>query len=1183
MTSQEAELAVRTELGQSMTPSFIIDATVLGVSQNPDQFTSQAGNVGEYARRLIAERQVDQAIQAAPVAASQAAAPAAAVAPAQAMPMLPYDPSVPPGPSREESEVMDVDPERLTDDKRFRPLGDTLFSGAPAGHKFSHLRIDHTLSGFSAGSEEEKAIKLIYRQLMYTSKRGPCKEIPASHNGLAEFYRGPFFSGREHDHEPPATTGAHSEVLVYGATQLSKTPEACSTAWLAFFCDGSLPIIGVRNKGGANQGSADMKKGINSFNEIVEQIFRFEVRRGKGDPGGLQLKEADYVKFQLNPRCASNQDYTEFDHNSRKLARPQVFIMCMNPRQVKDLLAERPDAKRASAGATAGLFSIMKGKTVHPYPPKCHKPHELFDNGANRPVARIYLILDEDDLNRSNRAGAGEKLQFDAPSDVKKKLNDALNDLVKAGATAAARAAAAVGMDLQPSDPLLSSVAADDDDDDTSTLAGSDDEDVEREEGGRNHNEIDAFFTELKASGIRSDVRGVVALTATPSACGQDLTAGSQVMHQVCMMQHPSNYVGYPFTAAPYAERTVKHEAVPDRKQIHAIAKTALYQGVLKAYDWWDTLNDAPMPPFKTRTDGAITVMKRHLDDVVQGGEMSSRDIYNIVDHAQRISSWRGDKVLESDGVGIALMLQSMSEHGASVEPERRALVFSNYTKTLDQKMRLARHILNGDLYLETGTKLAPKCYVDVFVIIFDHKHLRILWRGPQPAAADAEVSTPAEHSEMEVLHAIRDASPELYDGCWAADKRSGSEPCVVTEGGIKCFDSKFININHAYTALLLYAHRRRAGGRHFKLKTLAETGDLGMRGVAYKPHGMVQDAAKGKWIVSPHQGYLTDMFFMFDAVKNRQITTHGEQVLQAIGRLCTLVNDADLAKMAQTPPRLWTSHSCYGVISIFARATAQWAEVMSSKVDGESMVEAVVRNIKAQPQPFAALNMIYTRPTTDPRWAKKELFLRPDRLFSAAKAIGEGCRCEASMPQAHGTFGIRQDLDEEKRKRTADAVSEAGVRQAVAAAMEGEMSDAEDGAELPPAIRRKLKTIATAAEALEKWMQAVALAFKSGTANDEAGSSTAGAGLGVTRVVARDYMSRIRRARKDATIKDLDDVHKSREELAAKLIRSANFSRAAGRSLEPDDMLRNNAAALATSLHKALQLVPTDRFAAAA
>ena len=1176
MTSLEAEQALRTEMSQRGEDPMDIDDKCVHIMQDPQRFSGRPGNVGEYARRLIAERQLDQAFQA---AASQAAAPEAANAPAQAIPMLPYDPSVAPGPSREESEVMDVDPERLTDDRRFTPLGDTLFSGAPVGHKFSHLRIDHTLSGFSAGSEEEKALQLIYWQLMYTSKQLPCKEIPADFSGgAAPRMRGPFFSGREHDHEPPATTGAHSEVLVFGVTQLSKTPEACSTAFLAFFYDGCLPIIGVRNKGGANQGSADMKKGMHSFNKIVEQIFRCGVRRGN-----IQLPESDYVKFQLHPRCASSQDYIEFDHNSRKLARPQVFIMCMNPRQVKDLLAERPDAKRAGAGATAGLFSIMKGKTVHPYPPKCHKPHELFDNGANRPVARIYLILDEDDLNRSNRAGAGEKLQFDAPSAIKKQLNDALNDLVKAGANAAARAAA--GMDLQPSDPSLASAAVDDDDDDTSTQAGSDDEDEEREEGGRNHNEIDAFFTELKASGIRSDVRGVVALTATPSACGQDLPAGSQVMHQVCMMQHPSNYVGYPFTAAPYAERTIKHEPVPDRKQIYAIAKTALYQGVLKAYDWWDTINDEPMPPFKTRNDGAITVMKRQLDDVVQGGEMSSRDIFNLVDHAQRISNWRGDKVLESDGVGIALMLQSMSEHGASVEPERRALVFSNYTKQFDQKMRLARHILNGDLYLETGKKLAPKCYVDVFVIIFDHKHLRILWRGPQPAAADAEVSTPAEHSEMDVLHAIRDASPELYDGCWTADKRSGSEPCVVTEGGIKYFDSKFININHAYTALLLYAHRRRAGGRHFKLKTLAETGDLGGRGVAYKPHGLVQDAAKGKWIVSPHQGYLTDMFFMFDAVKNRQITTHGEQILQAIGRLCTLVNDADLAKMERTPPRLWTSHSCYGVISIFGRAVQQWAEVMSSKVPGESMVDAVVRNIKAQPQQFSALNMIYTRPTTDPRWAKKELFLRPDRLFSAAKAISEGCRSEASMPQAHGTFGIRQNLDEEKRKRTADAVSEAGVRQAVAAAMEGEMADAEDGAELPPAIRRKLKAIATAAEALEKWMQAVALQFKSGTANDEPGpsTSTAGAGLGVTRAVAVDYMSRIRRARRDATIKNLDDVRKSREEFAEKLIRSANFSRAAGRTVDTDDKLRSDAGQLQAALRKALQLVPTDRFAAAA
>ena len=64
-----------------------------------------------------------------------------------------------------------------------------------------------------------------------------------------------------------------------------------------------------------------------------------------------------------------------------------------------------------------------------------------------------------------------------------------------------------------------------------------------------------------------------------------------------------------------------------------------------------------------------------------------------MVNAAHHASSRRSDKVLESDGVGIALMLESMSEKGFAEELERRALVISNYTRTLQQKQQLARHL----------------------------------------------------------------------------------------------------------------------------------------------------------------------------------------------------------------------------------------------------------------------------------------------------------------------------------------------------------------------------------------------------------------------------------------------------------------------------------------------------------
>ena len=151
------------------------------------------------------------------------------------------------------------------------------------------------------------------------------------------------------------------------------------------------------------------------LNERIENLFKWEVRQRN-----LALDESDYTKFLLHPRHSSNQEFIEFNHNSRLLTRPQVLIICMNPGQVKNLM--NPTAKQSNAGAGAGLFDIMKGnvETLHPYPPKCHGPHVPFDNGANRPVARIYFILDEDGLNRSNASSVNEHLQFDMSPHLKR-------------------------------------------------------------------------------------------------------------------------------------------------------------------------------------------------------------------------------------------------------------------------------------------------------------------------------------------------------------------------------------------------------------------------------------------------------------------------------------------------------------------------------------------------------------------------------------------------------------------------------------------------------------------------------------------------------------------------------------------------------------------------------------------
>ena len=327
------------------------------------------------------------------------------------------------------------------------------------------------------------------------------------------------------------------------------------------------------------------------------------------------------------------------------------------------------------------------------------------------------------------------------------------------------------------------------------------------------------------------------------------------------------------------------------------------------------------------------------------------------------------------------------------------------------------------------------------------------MWRGGESAGGSEDVYIPNDHASMDVLNAIRDASSELWLGCTSADKRKGEEPrAEALANGLKCFDSSFVNINHAYTALLLYAHRKRLGGQCFKLKSICLAGDLGGRGVNFKPHGYGNDPSRDSWIVAPHQGYLTDMFFMFDAVVNRQITTHGEYVLQAIGRLCTLVRDDMLACMEKTPPRLWTSHSCYNIIRTFAKGVDQWVRVMCDKRPGEAIKETLVRNIKAKPEEMAELWLIYFQPTTDARWAKKESWVRPSRLMSADRIVGEAVRAAPRMPRTPiSPIVIHHNPDSDSRKRCKAAISRAEERASSAGSASGD-----DDAPEPCRTRRR-------------------------------------------------------------------------------------------------------------------------------
>ena len=132
------------------------------VRTNPAAFSQADSPLGDFARALLAAPP--------PAAASLAIVPFVAAAP-------------PPPPGQSASSAVPVDVSKLSEHKYYKPLGPEVHPDAPASHKFSHLRVDHTISGFAVGSEEEKAVRYIYIHLQYETKSLPCAEVPESHGG----------------------------------------------------------------------------------------------------------------------------------------------------------------------------------------------------------------------------------------------------------------------------------------------------------------------------------------------------------------------------------------------------------------------------------------------------------------------------------------------------------------------------------------------------------------------------------------------------------------------------------------------------------------------------------------------------------------------------------------------------------------------------------------------------------------------------------------------------------------------------------------------------------------------------------------------------------------------------------------------------------------------------------------
>ena len=109
--------------------------------------------------------------------------------------------------------------------------------------------------------------------------------------------------------------------------------------------------------------------------------------------------------------------------------------MCMNAEPGEDVIQRQQGHRKAGASASI-TTSCLENRITRTRPSATSESHPWNRiHGENRPLARIYFVLDEDDLNRSNQSSAVcEKLQFNAPPEIKKRLEAGLDKIPRPAA-----------------------------------------------------------------------------------------------------------------------------------------------------------------------------------------------------------------------------------------------------------------------------------------------------------------------------------------------------------------------------------------------------------------------------------------------------------------------------------------------------------------------------------------------------------------------------------------------------------------------------------------------------------------------------------------------------------------------------------------------------------------------------
>lgn len=882
------------------------------------------------------------------------------------------------------------------------------FSEPPPELSSLHRRVSGNLSRFMC--DDIRQILVAHMMMMLCTQISKQEDIFGRDQGVAG--GGPYLACSKTIVRPPETLGQHAETHVKGFCQLSKTYETVGEAFHCFFVEGVLPVIFVRNKGGATVGTADMSKGVIEFNSVIKAVFDRVKAYYEHLPAFANVQATD---FWLHPRRTSYNETLEFQGNGQYLLRnPQVIIACTNVVQLTPFMnapaGTVAGGKRALASGQPRLsyIDIFSGtrdaehsEDANPYLPWVFDVEDIgVPSGGARRLPAIAALFDEDDSNRSSTGNEKkENMLFKSIPGLKEKLNR-----------------------LQQA-----SAAEETPDGDDEGVANPADHDADPEAA--------LFYQHFR--GLRSSFALVVAYTATPTTALYAIGGGaSEIDIHMVEITPGKGYIGYrtPHVAAmaPHLLRHVEIVELPNRVASTSFTLKDIYPKLFEELGDFDVERDGVPPPFRRTAAGTITLKQKDFDEDIicpNGNYFMAGEIRQKAMEAVGLTRVRADAFWYADGNNITHLLRDMEQNQAAYpQGYRNVLYMTNFSKDERGKQNLVSTILGfqGDsASLSRG----------LITIEFDHRYTRLTWlRGHVDESllseAVEELKRSEDHIAVEWANACvwgtaeeteEDAEATEVDDDASIEGNAAAPAAHTLQSGVS-------NINYAYSVLHAYMIKMReksatSGAPPFFLKMLAFAGEIGARGVRYKSH--------------EHAFVLTDMYHAFNVSVTAQVTAHGAAVIQSIGRLCTLVPD-----VADTPTiKLWVPANCKDFCELWLDVMDSLPALYAHKQPGETTEQLIERLATMTPPPteFERVFTHFAAPTGHKRNGEP-LYARLDHRIGKAKAFSERL---AARTAAAGTAPDPMDFHdnaEEMRTATRDqAVSIAIFRGEEAQAADGE------------------------------------------------------------------------------------------------------------------------------------------------